>query len=44
MWLIPPTLLTHRLWSFGLSSLCAASDAQYESIPDDEIALLAKKF
>jgi hypothetical protein len=24
--------------------LCAASDAQYESIPDDEIALLAKKF
>jgi hypothetical protein len=29
---------------FVLSSLCAASDEQYESIPDDEIALLAMKF
>jgi hypothetical protein len=29
---------------FGLSSLCATSDEQYESIPDDEIALLARKF
>jgi hypothetical protein len=29
---------------FVLSSLCAASDKQYESIPDDEIALLARKF
>jgi hypothetical protein len=29
---------------FALSSLCAASDQQYESIPDDEIALLARKF
>jgi hypothetical protein len=29
---------------FALSSLCAASDAQYKSIPDDEIALLARKF
>jgi hypothetical protein len=27
-----------------LSSLCAASNEQYESIPDDEIALLARKF
>jgi hypothetical protein len=27
-----------------LSSLAAASDEQYESIPDDEIALLARKF
>jgi hypothetical protein len=27
---------------FALSSLCAASDEQYESIPDDEIALLAR--
>jgi hypothetical protein len=27
-----------------LSSLCAASDEQYESISDDEIALLARKF
>jgi hypothetical protein len=24
--------------------LCAASDEQYESIPDDKIALLARKF
>jgi hypothetical protein len=29
---------------FVLSSLCAASDEQYENIPDDEIALLARKF
>jgi hypothetical protein len=29
---------------FHLSSLCAASDEHYESIPDDEIALLARKF
>jgi hypothetical protein len=29
---------------FALSSLCAASDEQYESIPNDEIALLARKF
>jgi hypothetical protein len=28
----------------ALSSLCAASDEQYESIPDDEFALLARKF
>jgi hypothetical protein len=28
---------------FALSSLCAASDEQYESIPDDEI-ILARKF
>jgi hypothetical protein len=28
----------------ALSSLCAASDEQYESIPDDEIALLVRKF
>jgi hypothetical protein len=27
-----------------LSSLCAASNEQYESIPDDEIALLTRKF
>jgi hypothetical protein len=27
-----------------LSSLAAASDEQYESIPDNEIALLARKF
>jgi hypothetical protein len=29
---------------FVLSFMCAASDVQYESIPDDEIALLARKF
>jgi hypothetical protein len=29
---------------FALSSLSAASDEQYESISDDEIALLARKF
>jgi hypothetical protein len=29
---------------FALSSLCAASDEQYESITDDEIALLVRKF
>jgi hypothetical protein len=29
---------------FALSSLAVASDKQYESISDDEIALLAKKF
>jgi hypothetical protein len=29
---------------FVLSSLCAASDEQYESISDDEIALLVRKF
>jgi hypothetical protein len=29
---------------FALSSLAAASDEQYESIPDNEIALLVRKF
>jgi hypothetical protein len=29
---------------FDLSSLATASDEQYEGIPDDEIALLARKF
>jgi hypothetical protein len=29
---------------FALSSLCAASDKQYESIPNDEIVLLARNF
>jgi ribosomal protein S15P/S13E len=28
---------------FALSSLAAASNEQYESIPDDEIALLTRK-
>jgi hypothetical protein len=30
--------------SFALPSLAAASDEQYESIPDDEITLLVRKF
>jgi hypothetical protein len=29
---------------FNLSSLAASSDEQYESIPDDKIVLLARKF
>jgi hypothetical protein len=29
---------------FALSYMCAASDEQYESIPDDEITLLTRKF
>jgi hypothetical protein len=29
---------------FTLSSLAAASDELYESVPDDEIALLVRKF
>jgi hypothetical protein len=29
---------------FALSSLAVAFDEQYESIPDNEIALLARKF
>jgi hypothetical protein len=29
---------------FALSSLCTAFDEQYESIPDDEITLLVRKF
>jgi hypothetical protein len=29
---------------FALSSLCAASNEQYRSVPDDEITLLARKF
>jgi hypothetical protein len=29
---------------FALSSIAIASDEQYESIPDDEIALLVRKF
>jgi hypothetical protein len=40
-----PTNTTDLLaLEFALSSLCAAFDVQYESISDDEIALLARKF
>jgi hypothetical protein len=34
----------HNTLEFVLSPLAAASDEQYESIPNDEIALLARKF
>jgi hypothetical protein len=43
MMLTPPTP-SHLLWSFLFSFLAAASDEQYESISNDEIALLARKF
>jgi hypothetical protein len=38
-----PTNTISSSLEFALSSLAAASDEQYESIPDDEIALLARK-
>jgi hypothetical protein len=41
--LTPPTPLSSAL-EFALSSLVVASDEQYESIPDDIIVLLARKF
>jgi hypothetical protein len=40
----PTNTTDSSVLEFALSSLCAASDEQYESIPDDEIALLARKF
>jgi hypothetical protein len=39
-----PTNVVSSTLEFALSSLTAASDEQYESIPDDEIALMARKF
>jgi hypothetical protein len=39
-----PTNTNSSTLEFVLSSLVAASDEQYESIPVDEIVLLAKKF
>jgi hypothetical protein len=39
-----PTNTISPSFEFSLSSLPAASDEQYESIHDDEIALLAKEF
>jgi hypothetical protein len=39
-----PTTTVSSALKFTLSSLAATSNAQYESIPDDEIALLARKF
>jgi hypothetical protein len=39
-----PTNTISSFLEFALSSLAAASDEQYKSIPDDKIALLARKF
>jgi hypothetical protein len=39
-----PTNTISHLLKFSLSSLTAASDEQYENIPNDERALLARKF
>jgi hypothetical protein len=39
-----PTNTTPPSLEFALSSLAAASNEQYKSIPDDEITLLASKF
>jgi hypothetical protein len=39
-----PTTTVSFALEFALSSLAAASDEQYKSIPDDENALLARKF
>jgi hypothetical protein len=40
----PTNTTDSSVLEFALSFLCAASDEQYESILDDEIALLARKF
>jgi hypothetical protein len=40
----PTNTTDSSAFEFVLSSLCAGSDEQYESIPDDEITLLARKF
>jgi hypothetical protein len=39
-----PTTTASSALKFFLSSLATASDEQYKSIPNDEIALLARKF
>jgi hypothetical protein len=39
-----PTTTVSSALVFALSSLAVASDEQYESTPDDEIALLPRKF
>jgi hypothetical protein len=38
------TIIVSYALEFALSSLATASDEQYESIPDNKIALLARKF
>jgi hypothetical protein len=40
----PTNTTDSSVLEFALSFLCAISDEQYESIPDDEIALLVRKF
>jgi hypothetical protein len=40
----PTNTIDSSALKFALSSLVVASDEQYKSIPDDEIALLARKF
>jgi hypothetical protein len=40
----PTNITVSSALEFAFSSLVAASDEQYESIPDDEITLLARKF
>jgi hypothetical protein len=40
----PTNTIDSSALEFTLSSLCAASDEQYESIPDDKITLLTRKF
>jgi hypothetical protein len=40
----PTNITDSSALEFALSSLSAAFDEQYESIPDDKIALLARKF
>jgi hypothetical protein len=40
----PTNITISSALEFALSSLTAASDEQYESIPDDKIAMLARKF
>jgi hypothetical protein len=39
-----PTNVVSSALTFALSSLAVASDEQYKTIPDDKIALLARKF
>jgi hypothetical protein len=40
----PTNTINSSVLEFALSFLSAASDEQYESIPDDKIALLVRKF
>jgi hypothetical protein len=42
--MLPSPNAVSPAFEFALSSLAVASDEQYESIPDEEITLLARKF